>query len=82
LTHVGLVESVGDDGTVTVIHRVRRGVVRYHMNLDRRATHTDPKSGQRLNDYLRFARKGQKVLTGELFAAFGSLLRTTVTAKR
>src|SRR5262249_27479110 len=66
LTHIGLVEAVGDDGTVSVIHRVRRGVVRYHMNLNRRDIHTDPKTGQTINDYLRFAKKGQKqVLTGE-----------------
>src|SRR6266851_5550911 len=29
LTHVGIVESIDPDGTISVIHRVRRGVVRY-----------------------------------------------------
>ena len=29
LTHIGLVESVRDDGTVLIIHRVHEGVVRY-----------------------------------------------------
>jgi len=83
LTHIGLVESVADDGTVMVIHRVKRGVVRYHMNLQRPGIHTDPKSGRTLNDYLRFARRGQRsVLTGELFVEFGSLLKPALAARR
>ena len=75
LTHVALVESVSEDGTVTIIHRVRRGVMRYHMNLDRPAVHTDPHTGQVLSDYLRGSTgTSRPVLTAQLFFAFGSVL--------
>ncbi|MFP2933218.1 CHAP domain-containing protein, partial [Pyxidicoccus sp. 3LG] len=77
LTHVGIVDDVGADGTITVIHRVRRGVVRYRMNLDRPGLARDPKTGQVLNDYLRHAGPNREpVLTGQLFVAFGSVLPT------
>lgn len=75
LTHVGLVDTVAADGTVTVIHRVRRGVVRYRMNLARPHLPRDPKTGQVLNDLLRHPGPNREpVLTGQLFAAFGSVL--------
>ncbi|RKH41200.1 CHAP domain-containing protein [Corallococcus sp. AB050B] len=75
LTHVGLVDGVDADGTVTVIHRVKRGVVRYRMNLARPHMARDPKTGEILNDMLRSPAPGQPhVLTGQLFAAFGSVL--------
>jgi hypothetical protein len=88
LTHVGLVDEVREDGTVVVIHRVKRGVVRYHMNLARRDVRHDPRTGQVLNDMLR-APGGRKapVLTGQLFASYGSVLpeskpRPTSVARR
>jgi len=75
LTHVALVESVEDDGTVLIIHRVRRGVMRYRMNLQHPGLRADPRSGHPLNDYLRGSTgKSPPVLTGQLFAAYGSLL--------
>ncbi len=78
LTHVGLVEDVEDDGTVIVIHRVRRGVVRYRMNLERRHERLDPVTGRLLNDYLRQpGGRDRSVLTGELFAAYATLLPTS-----
>src|SRR6202158_1407564 len=52
LTHIGLVEKVEDDRTVWIIHRVRRGVVRYRMDLERPDLRVD-KTGRILNDYLR-----------------------------
>ncbi len=75
LTHVGLVDSIEDDGTVVVIHRVKRGVVRYRMNLEKPGLRRDPRTGEVLNDMLRApsARK-VPVLTGQLFAAYGSVL--------
>jgi hypothetical protein len=84
LTHVGIVDTIDPDGTISVIHRVRRGVVRYRMNLSRPHLHLDPSNGQMLNDYLRIAGKQTKpVLTGELFAAYGAVLRSPVkTANR
>ncbi|MBM7116912.1 CHAP domain-containing protein [Archangium primigenium] len=75
LTHVGLVDAVEADGTVVVIHRVSRGVVRYRMNLARPGLGKDPRTGVVLNDMLRVS-KGNKmpVLTGQLFVAYGSVL--------
>jgi peptidoglycan DL-endopeptidase CwlO len=75
LTHVALVESVSADGTVAIIHRVRRGVMRYRMNLGHPEIHTDPHTGQVLNDYLRgSAGTNRPVLTAQLFFAFASVL--------
>ena len=74
LTHVALVEQVQDDQTVWIIHRVRRGVVRYRMNLLRPDARFD-KSGRVLNDYLRFASaKDKDVLTAQLFSAYATIL--------
>ncbi len=75
LTHIGLVESVLPDGTVTVIHRVARGVVRYHMNLEKKNQRIDPATGQVLNDYIRPSRGNRKPrLTSQLFAGYATLL--------
>lgn len=74
LTHVGLVDEVLEDGTVVVIHRVARGVVRYRMNLAQPARATND-SGRLINDYLRLAgTRGQPQLTGQLFAGYATLL--------
>jgi hypothetical protein len=74
LTHVGLVDDVEADGTVLVIHRVARGVVRYRMNLSAPTTAKDA-SGRVINDGLRLAGQGSgQRLTGELFVSFGTLL--------
>src|SRR6266849_5224246 len=74
LTHVGLVEKVEDDRTVWIIHRVRRGVVRYRMNLDKPDLRID-KSGRVLNDYLRHGTPGRRdVLTAQLFTAYATVL--------
>ncbi len=74
LTHVGLVEKVEDDRTVWIIHRVRRGVVRYRMNLEKRDIRFD-ESGRVVNDYLRVATPGRRdVLTAQLFAAYATIL--------
>ena len=75
LTHVGIVEDVDAAGTVTVIHRVSRGVVRYRMNLARPELQKDPRTGAVLNDRLRAPGRGRpQVLTGQLFAAYATLL--------
>ena len=79
LTHVALVESVSDDGTVAIIHRVRRGVMRYRMNLGHPQVHTDPRTGSVLNDYLRGSTGASRpVLTAQLFVAFASILPADV----
>ena len=75
LTHIALVESVDSEGTVSIIHRVSRGVMRYRMNLDHPALRTEPGSGRVLNDWLRGSSgRGQSVLTGQLFAIYGAVL--------
>ena len=74
LTHIGIVEDVEADGTVLVIHRVARGVVRYRMNLAH-PTERWTSDGRKVNDWLRTEAPGSKPrLTGELFAGFGTLL--------
>jgi peptidoglycan DL-endopeptidase CwlO len=83
LTHVALVEDVSASGTVTIIHHVSRGVVRYRMNLARPDLARDPKTGEVLNDLLRTPGPGRpKVLTGQLFAAYATLLPATSVAQR
>ncbi|MES4786909.1 MAG: hypothetical protein C4294_15070 [Nitrospiraceae bacterium] len=77
LTHVGIVETVEADGTVVFISRVSAGVERYRMNLSMPNVHrTD--DGRVLNDYMRRKRwhdsQQTRSLTGELFAAFGTLV--------
>ncbi|WP_037584413.1 CHAP domain-containing protein, partial [Stigmatella aurantiaca] len=75
LTHVGLVDKVAADGTVTVIHRVKRGVVRYRMNLAQPRVAKDARSGQVINDTLRAPSSGHSfALTGQLFAAYATVL--------
>lgn len=74
LTHIGLVDDVEPDGTVLVIHRVARGVVRYRMNLTNPSLAKDG-TGKVLNDGLRLPGAGSaRKLTGELFVSFGTLL--------
>ena len=83
LTHVGMVEDVRADGTVTVIHRVRKGVVRYRMNLNHPETRVDPQTGEVLNDALRTpGRERAGATTGQLFAAYATLLPPSPMARR
>ena len=75
LTHIALVESVDADGTVSIIHRVSRGVMRYRMNVDRPTLRSEPGTGRVLNDWLRGSSgSGRSVLTGQLFAVYGAVL--------
>jgi hypothetical protein len=75
LTHVGIVDQVDAEGTVTVIHRVKRGVVRYRMNLARPRVARDPRTKQVINDTLRAPGSGKAfALTGQLFAAYATVL--------
>lgn len=78
LTHVGIVETVERDGTVIFVSWVSAGVDRYRMNLRHPGIHKTAE-GRVLNDHMR--RKGPgdsettRYLTGQLFAAFGTVLR-------
>ena len=71
LTHVGIVESVDDEGTVTFVHRGGSGIVRAHLNLDSPRTFRD--GDETLNDVLRRkSRLSRAYLAGELFAGYAS----------
>jgi hypothetical protein len=78
LTHVGVVERIEDNGTVVFVSRVSDGVTRYRMNLKKPDTNRTA-DGRVLNDFMR--RKGSRdpqaaqYLTGQLFAAFGTILQ-------
>jgi cell wall-associated NlpC family hydrolase len=68
--HVGLVERIGRDGTVTVLHRTGRGVVRLRVNSGQpwKARGDD---GQILNDVLVVG--GGRVSAGRLLVAYATL---------
>lgn len=69
LTHVGVVESISADATVTFVHRSGSGVTRARLNLD-------APLDRHLNDVLRPRRKDSPaLLTGELFVTYASAAR-------
>jgi len=78
LTHVGVVEGVELDGTVVFVSWVSAGIERYRMNLREPDTHKAG-DGRVLNDFMRRKEfgdsKANRYLTGQLFAAFGTLLQ-------
>lgn len=77
LTHVGIVETVERNGTVIFLSWVSGGVDRYRMNLRQPGIHKTAE-GRVLNDYIRRKGRGDseatRYLTGQLFAAFGTVL--------
>jgi hypothetical protein len=79
ITHVGLVEKVGDDGTVTILHYASGKVGRISMNLRHPDTHKNP-DGRVINDYVRKDPGGgsrKQYLAGALFHSFGDLFAYT-----
>ena len=73
LTHIGIVERVGEDGTVTFVHRAGSGVKRGRFNLARPDARKDEK-GRVLNDWLRRRDKRNRgYLAGELVAGFAAV---------
>jgi hypothetical protein len=76
LTHVGIVISVDDSGTITFIHSsVSGGVTRDYVNLYHRDKQT--LNGVPINSSLRVEKAtdppGTKYLTGELINSFGTV---------
>lgn len=71
LSHVAVVESIADDGTIVMVHYGSKGVARITMDLREPDVHVDD-DGVLRNSIIRGDRKG-KTLSGELFRAFGSL---------
>ena len=76
-THVGMVESVSDDGTIYFLHYIGGAVRIGRMNLLRAHVHADTETGSILNDYLRRRRRGDsakvKYLASELWTGFGRI---------
>lgn len=73
LTHIGVVERVERDGTVTFVHRAGGGVKRAKLHLRKPALRRDAK-GRVLNDYLRRSEKTVRPrLAGELLAGFATV---------
>ncbi len=75
LTHLGMVEWVDEQGTVTFLHRAGAGVVRGHLTLDRPAAWRAG-DGAELNAPLRVrvSRDDRApALAGELFVGFGRI---------
>jgi len=73
LTHIGVVESVDPDGTVTFIHRYGLGVSRSRLNVSAPHAHASS-DGHVINDYLRRATRKDRtsLLAGELFSGYAS----------
>ncbi|HLL52611.1 MAG TPA: NlpC/P60 family protein [Myxococcaceae bacterium] len=72
LSHIGVVESVDGEGTVTFIHRHGPGVTRSRMNVRFGREYSGP-DGRVFNDYLRRKTKKQRgYLSGELFVGYAS----------
>jgi hypothetical protein len=73
LTHIGVVERVAEDGTVTFVHRAGGGVKRSKLNLAQPSVRRDAQ-GRVLNDYLRRPEKVVRPrLAGELCMGFATV---------
>ncbi|QRN98654.1 C40 family peptidase [Archangium violaceum] len=73
LTHIGVVERVEPDGTVTFVHRAGGGVKRSKLHLTQPSLRRDAR-GRVLNDYLRRPEKTTRPrLAGELLAGFATV---------
>jgi hypothetical protein len=73
LTHIGVVERVGKDGTVTFVHRAGNGVKRAKLNLRNPDVRRDAR-GRVLNDWLRRPDGISEIrLTGQLVAGFATV---------
>lgn len=71
-THIGIVESVDESGTVTFIHRGRSAVARGVMTLDRPGETKDA-DGRELNSHLRRRHRGVDGLASALFMGYGRI---------
>lgn len=73
LSHIAVVISVDDDGTVHMVHRGSKGIRPLTMNLEFPSARTDP-AGKRINSWLGkpgYAKEGAR-LAGELWASFAT----------
>jgi len=85
LSHIGLVEKVDEDGTITFIHKGSMGIVRDYLNL-KIPSKTSDENEKTLNSYLRRKRNSDppatKYLAGELFEAYGNIIDPKSQEKR
>lgn len=77
-THAGLVESVDEDGTITILSYLDGKVGEVVINLENPKLDADERTGKVWNTPLRPTRKDEPAFTqhlgGQLFAGFGNLL--------
>ena len=78
LTHIGVVEKIDSDGTITWIHRNSKGIIRQKMNLRQPKTYINNQK-KVINDFLRRKNSYEKkpsghYLAGYLFHGFFSVL--------
>jgi cell wall-associated NlpC family hydrolase len=73
-THMGIVESVDEGGTVAFLHRGSRGVARGYLTFSRASERRD-ESGRELNSILRKGRTPSdgSTLAGRLFMGYGRI---------
>jgi cell wall-associated NlpC family hydrolase len=76
LVHIGIVEKIDADNTITFIHHCSKGVSRYRMNLFFPDTYQ--RDGRVLNSFIRRKRPGQdpagsSYVAGSFFAGFASI---------
>ncbi len=75
LTHVAVVEDVDSDGTVHLVHKGSKGVVRIVMNPEHPEERLGP-DGKEWNDWLRARKKGDSkntpYLAGQMFVGSAS----------
>jgi hypothetical protein len=69
--HVGLVESVGTDGTALVLHRTDHGVLRVHVNAGQ-PWKVRGDTGRAMNDVLVVG--GGRIPAGRLLVAYATVL--------
>jgi cell wall-associated NlpC family hydrolase len=76
LSHVAVVEHVDEDGTIHLIHKGGKGVVRIQMNLEHPDTSYSP-DGKSWNSWLRASKKsdpkGTQYLAAQLYRGAASL---------
>ena len=78
LSHLGIVEKVDSDGTITFIHKSSFGIIRDKLNLKLPSKRKNEDNGKIYNSYMRKRRAGDppktKYFAGELFEAYGNII--------
>lgn len=75
LTHVGIVDEIQPNGTITFVHRAGKGVTRSAVDPGHRHVHKDA-HGRLRNDFIR---RQPPALTGELLVDFADAAKLTAS---